>query len=299
MLVCKLPGSGLPLPGAASPSLGDHVLFTERLAAPYACPEYRTGPGILWMLAGSGHAALNGKKESLDPCSFLLVNGGSRLSIRVRGTDAQPGFLLFHPKLVAHTDLSYLERVHPLTPLLKEQLDWLVRLGDSCSSFSVLKADILVRQILEELVRQHRSAVRLSANLQVARRSTRVELFKRLSLTREWIEENSASPITLKDMSAIALLNRQHFLRMFQRCYQVTPHQHLIDVRLAAARKMLSGSGESILSVCQQAGFESLSSFSGLFRRRFGLTPSAFRQAASTAILFLPSIHGNKHPGFL
>ena len=96
-------------------------------------------------------------------------------------------------------------------------------------------------------------------------------------MTREWILANYTAPITLEDMAKMAALNSQHYLRMFRQCYQLTPHQFLMNVRLEQARRLLVHSGEKISVICQQTGFESLSSFSGLFKQRFGVPPSVLR----------------------
>ena len=84
-------------------------------------------------------------------------------------------------------------------------------------------------------------------------------------------------------MAEAALLNSQHFLRMFRDCFGITPHQYVIDVRLDAARKLLTETKEPVTAICRLTGFESLSSFSGLFRQRFGASPKAYRQQYETS----------------
>ena len=284
MIARKLPPPEPLLSKGEAITFSDHLLFTERTVKPYACPEHIPGLGILTMLSGSGRYGLNRKIETLDSSRFLLINRGSRLSIDLPRPDVQPLFLFFHPGLVGaalnsqHADLAWLERVHPMNSQLQERLEWLARLGNSCSSFSALKADAIIRDILQEFIGQALAASQQSTRLQVSRRSTRVELFRRLSAVREWILTDYSSPITLDDMAAKALLNPQHFLRMFRDCYGITPHQFLIDTRLESARQKLLDTKEPVSLICRQTGFESLTSFSGLFRQRFGSSPSAYRK---------------------
>ena len=166
-----------------------------------------------------------------------------------------------------------------MNAVLRERLEWLARLGNNCSSFSVLKADSIVRDIIKELIWQALAADEASLRLPVTRRSTRIELFKRLSLAREWILEHYSSPVTLEEMAEKASLNSQHFLRMFRDCYGITPHQFLIGVRLDAARRLLTDTKEPVSAMLpSERKFESLPSFSGLFRQpRFGVAPTVFR----------------------
>jgi AraC family transcriptional regulator len=64
---------------------------------------------------------------------------------------------------------------------------------------------------------------------------------------------------------------------MFKLAFRQTPMQFLQECRLAAARRLLVATDQSVTSICFAVGFESLGSFSWLFRKRFALFPSQFR----------------------
>jgi len=76
----------------------------------------------------------------------------------------------------------------------------------------------------------------------------------------------------------VAALSPFHFQRMFKQAFGRTPMQVLQTARLEAARRLLAHTGDDITSICFAVGFESLGSFSWLFRRRFGISPRAFRE---------------------
>jgi AraC family transcriptional regulator len=267
-----------------APHFADHTLLTETTASAYTCPEHIPGPGILTLLSGEGRFSLGAETFPLHPTRYLLINSGSRLSIRLPRPDTQALFLFFRTDIVndalakQHADFCWLERSHPMNPELQERLDYLVRVGGSCSSFSALRADAMIRDILLNLIRDALAAEATAEKLAVSRQATRVELFKRLSLAREWIHANYATALPLESMAEKAQLNHQHFLRMFRDCFGSTPHQYLIEVRLAAARELLKDTTEPINTVCRMTGFESAPSFTNLFRRRFGASPTGFRQ---------------------
>jgi AraC-like DNA-binding protein len=272
------------LNGRTSLRFADHTLMTEVILKPYASPEHRPGPGILTMIDGAGRFRINDETLTLDKTRYLFIDHDTRLSIRLTQPDSNPLFLFFRTDTVRealtrqNAELCWLERQHPMNEGLKERLDWLTNLGNSSSSFSVLKADAMIRDILQELIRQALAAATIAENLPVSRNATRVELFKRLAQTREWIDANYSSPVSLADMAEKAQLNSQHFLRMFRDCFGATPHQYLIDIRLAAARRLLTETNEPISSICRMTGFESNPSFSSLFRSRFGASPKTWRQ---------------------
>jgi len=283
-----------PLSEGKTLSFSDHTLLTEKTTRPYTFPEHLPGPGILTMITGSGRCRVNREPMTIDSSQYLLVDQDSRLSISLPRPGVQPLFLFFHTAKVRvalakqQADLCWLQRLHPMNAVLRERLQWLIQLGSNCSSFSALKADGMLFDILQGFIRQALAAERESEALPVTRRSTRIELFKRLSMAREYILANYSGAVSLDDMAETALLNSQHFLRMFRECYGITPHQYVMGVRLTAARQLLINTKEPVSAICRQTGFESLSSFSGLFRQRFGAAPSLYRKKYAICELFTP-----------
>ncbi|HVS98189.1 MAG TPA: AraC family transcriptional regulator [Puia sp.] len=275
----------------------DHYLYAEDVRDAYECAEFPAGIGLLAAMKGSCDYTINGIRQQVDGGSVFFINRGSQLAIRLK--HSTPALLFFRrgfPDLVQHSlnygtevlldepfdnlpyDFSYLERVH-LDPRLHQTIAALIELGGSCSSFSSLEADLLIRQLFEDLLKANRDAYKRSRNIQAAKASTRLEIFRRVSQAKDWMEANYNTHITLEDIAGQAAMNSQHFLRMFRQVYQITPHQFLIDRKLKTARQMLESTGMTINEICQEIGLESVFSFSILFKRRFGMAPSQARGA--------------------
>lgn len=104
-------------------------------------------------------------------------------------------------------------------------------------------------------------------------------LYRRVVRAKLFIDQNFASPIDLDNIADEACFSKFHFTRLFRMIYGRTPHQYLTDVRIAKA-KLLLNDGETVARACYSVGFESLTSFTGLFHRRVGQTPAAFQRAA-------------------
>jgi AraC-like DNA-binding protein len=75
----------------------------------------------------------------------------------------------------------------------------------------------------------------------------------------------------------MAGLSRFHFIRAFRTVAGTTPHQYLRDRRLERARELLVTTPLPITEICDAVGFQSLGSFSTLFRRATGENPAAYR----------------------
>ncbi len=98
-----------------------------------------------------------------------------------------------------------------------------------------------------------------------------------LERARTFIDEHLDQPLSLDDMAAHAYLSRYHFIRLFQRAFYETPYQYLMRKRIEKAKELLAHSPLSITDICFAVGFESLGSFSTLFHKTVGWSPSIYR----------------------
>jgi AraC-like DNA-binding protein len=103
----------------------------------------------------------------------------------------------------------------------------------------------------------------------------RIYLYRRIVQAKLHIDRNFAETLDLDNIADEAAFSKFHFLRIFKKTYGRTPHQYLTYVRIEKAKELLAD-GLPVSEVCFSVGFDSLSSFSGLFRRVVGRSPSEF-----------------------
>src|SRR5437868_13030199 len=89
-------------------------------------------------------------------------------------------------------------------------------------------------------------------------------LYMRIVQAKLFIDKHFADAINLDDITNEAFFSKYHFIRTFKNIYEHTPHQYLQKVRVEKAKQFLKD--EQVISyVCCSVGFNSVSSFTGLF----------------------------------
>lgn len=94
---------------------------------------------------------------------------------------------------------------------------------------------------------------------------------------RSFIDNNYYSDLNLDFLSHIRFVSKYHLLRLFKRHYGLTPRQYLIDKRIEKSKEQLKN-GRSVTETCFAVGFQSLGSFSTLFKTKTGKSPTEYQK---------------------
>ena len=105
------------------------------------------------------------------------------------------------------------------------------------------------------------------------------DIYQRIATAKIYIDDNYHEPIDLDQVSQQAFLSKFHFHRLFRRIYRRTPHQYLTWKRIDKAKDLLS-ENRPVTEVCNEVGFESIGSFSVLFKKEIGFAPQYYRNMA-------------------
>jgi AraC-like DNA-binding protein len=120
--------------------------------------------------------------------------------------------------------------------------------------------------------------------------------FRGLCRARELLRDVDGPPLAIPAVARAAAISPYHFIRQFHALFGMTPHQMRIQARLDRARELLERDRGSVTDVCLEVGFSSVGSFSSLFTRRVGTSPSAYRrtqvQVPAALVALIPGCLG-------
>ena len=95
---------------------------------------------------------------------------------------------------------------------------------------------------------------------------------------RDRLHDGSADPLTAADLAVAAGCSRYAAFRAFTAVYGLAPSDYQRQLRLRAARTLLTG-GASAAEAAASAGFADQAHLTRWFRRYYGVTPGVYRQA--------------------
>lgn len=105
----------------------------------------------------------------------------------------------------------------------------------------------------------------------------KMDLYRRIVQAKLFIDRNYSARIDAGEIADEAHYSKFHFIRTFRSIYGRTPHQYLTHVRIERAQELLK-QGRSVTDACFAVGFDSLASFTSLFKRRAGIPPSEYQR---------------------
>ena len=100
---------------------------------------------------------------------------------------------------------------------------------------------------------------------------------QRVRRVEEYIDAHFTSEIRLKTLADLAGMTPAAFSRYFRTQTGRTISDYIIELRLGHAARNLVDSTKSIAEICYECGFNNISNFNRIFKKKKGCAPSTFR----------------------
>lgn len=213
--------------------------------------EYTIEPGDLLLFnPHDSHSCEQIDGKTLDyRCINIQPEVMSKAMLEMTGQEFVP---YFTPSVVFRSELI---------PVLRELHQ--ILMGDETDFRKEEMFFFLLEQLLEECTEQSVTPEQNEPSVEVR-------------AICEFLEQNYAQSISLRDLCSLTGRSKYYLLRSFTKQKGISPYSYLETIRIGQAKKMLE-QGMQPIDVALQTGFTDQSHFSNFFKRFIGLTPKQYR----------------------
>ena len=100
----------------------------------------------------------------------------------------------------------------------------------------------------------------------------------RILKVKNYINTHYMDDLKLGTLSELACMSETAFSRFFKLHTGRTVSDYIIDIRLGFAARMLVDTSKTIADICYLCGYNNLSNFNRVFKRKKGCSPTEFRE---------------------
>lgn len=101
---------------------------------------------------------------------------------------------------------------------------------------------------------------------------------RRILKVKDYIDNNYMDEIKLRTLADIACMSEAAFSRFFKLHTGRTVSDYIIDIRLGYAARMLVDTNKNVSDISFLCGYNNLSNFNRVFKRKKGCSPTEFRE---------------------
>lgn len=250
------------------------------------------------ILSGEEWYGINRQELAIRPDQFLILNDEQDYSCHMDTGEKVKNLSVFFKKEFAaavfhdtlykeetlldvpfdHQDKTpeFFQTLQPITAELQQQLNFLLHKLANQGYHSSMADEHLVF-LLRYLIQTHHSDTRRAQHVSAIKRSTKIEVYKRLCIAKDILHSSYIDDIDLNVMSNLSCLSVPQLVRQFKSVFKTTPYQYLINIRLQRAAELLKATTKPIHEVTWLCGFENVSAFSRAFKTAYGTTPTGYR----------------------
>ncbi|MDN5200036.1 AraC family transcriptional regulator [Fulvivirgaceae bacterium BMA10] len=247
---------------------------------------------------GESYCSVNQKKTKISEGYYFLSNESQSYSFEIDNTEPTETFNVHfgehfcekvHASLVNADDrllndvfnkdsvpIYYWNKLYARDPHIDAILRYIQAEFDHKQNKQLFLEEQL-SQLLTLLLCKHRNVLKQIRRLPPSKKSTKIEVYKRISIAVDYMHSGYHMDIQLDDLAGVACLSKYHFLRLFKALQGCSPHQYLTKLRIEKGKELLAKQDQTIKEIALQLGFENASSFSRTFFKNTRVYPTQYR----------------------
>jgi AraC family transcriptional regulator len=263
-------------------------------------PPYQQRLSVKMVSGGRETYFVDGRELAVDDDCYLVMNDGATYGSAIPKRSPVNSFsVFFRPRLAEEVLATFItpedqllsspqelprpvefsqtlrphdQRVSPLMRHIKEQ----VAAGLDDELWLEEQLGVLAKRLLEA----HRADLQAVASIPVRKRSTRLELFRRVTLATDFIHAHYKRPLGNEDLARIATMSPFHFIRAFRAVHGTTPYRFLQSKRAGVAARLLERTDLPVTEIAARVGFDDRASLFRCMQMVYGRSPRTIRQRA-------------------
>ncbi len=244
---------------------------------------------FIYIKKGSGMVSVDFSRYEVDAGTIVMILPGQLHAIEQLGDCAMEyENIIFHPDLVLSKtqDICNLEFLYPLfdgnlpipvvykrgMPLYEEVTACIDANDEIRKTFPkgyplYLKSQLLMLfYYLTQQTGERKAGAKEKKSLEY------------LKVILKYVENHYMERITIAEAARETGLSESHFMKYFKGAMGMSFIEYLNDYRLVMAARLLRASDTSVLVIAEEVGYENLSYFNRVFKRKYHLTPSKYRK---------------------
>ena len=250
---------------------------------------------IVVIKKGTGLISVDFEKRTVSSGDIVFIRPGQLHSIEQNGArKMEYENIILKPELLISGEADLCARQF-ITPLMKGELRCVTFLTPAVPGYPEISDcisridhlcekrpdgyQLAVKGFLFQLVfllLSHRQKKSTSPALQT-------KSLEKIKTILKYVEEHYADHITIDDMAAITFYSKSHFMKFFKAHMGTGFIEYLNDYRLTIAERLLRTSDAIVLEIAEKSGFDNLSYFNRMFKRKYGQSPGKHRKLFSSS----------------
>lgn len=102
--------------------------------------------------------------------------------------------------------------------------------------------------------------------------------YRKICLGRSFLAERYSGSFNLAEAAKYSCMSQYHFSRVFTKTFGESPYEYIVRLRIEKAKNMLITENFSVSEICEEIGYSSIGSFSFLFHKKVGMSPTQYRR---------------------
>jgi AraC family transcriptional regulator len=267
----------------------------------FARDESDSGLSLKYVVRGEERYRIGHQWHRITDGHFLLVNEHQQFQCRVESQQAVEGMCIYpnpamvyevaHARRSGHATLldeagdpanakqvHFFEKIYGLQENAAGQfLGQMIPLLRDEACRSALDSKLFFLSLSERLAESLDEVDLLLQRLDHERKATRDEIYRRVSMARQYIDAHYLQELSLDHLASVSAFSKYHFLRCFKQVYGMAPYQYVLQLRLNAAMRLLRLGRMSLTEIAEHTGFGDRRALNKAFRKAYGINPGSFR----------------------